>query len=155
MFRFFLVLHIIGAVIALGFSLSYGIWTALGDSTGAAERAFALKSISWIDRRVTTPAYVAQAITGVVLVGLIDWSVLKQSWLEISIVLYVLLTVLAMARFAPLHRRQTALAERLAAGEVVETEYRAAASRALTWGVVVTLITFAIVILMVTRPIWW
>jgi len=34
--RFFLVLHILGAIIAVGFSVSYGIWTALGDATGAA-----------------------------------------------------------------------------------------------------------------------
>jgi uncharacterized membrane protein len=155
MFRLFLVLHVLGAVIALGFSLSYGIWTALADATGPSERAFALRSISWIDRHATTPAYVWQAVTGIVLVALIDWSVLKQSWLEISIGLYVLLTVLALSRFAPLHRRQTALAERLATGEPVEAEYRSAAAHALTWGVAVTLLTLAIVILMVTRPIWW
>ena len=155
MFRFFLVLHILGAVIALGFSISYGIWTALADAAGPSERAFALRSISWIDRRLTTPAYIAQAITGVVLVALIDWSVLKQSWLEISIGLYVLLVVLAMTRFAPLHRRQTALAERLATGDAVEADYRATAASALRWGVAVTLLTLAIVILMVTRPMWW
>jgi uncharacterized membrane protein len=155
MFRFFLVLHILGAVIALGFSLSYGIWTALGDATGASERAFALKSISWIDRRLTTPAYVAQVITGVVLVGLLDWEILKQSWLEISIGLYVLLVVLAITRYAPLHRRQTALAVRLAAGEAVESDYRTTAAQALRWGVVVTVMTLTIVILMITKPIWW
>ena len=155
MFRFVLVLHVLGAVIALGFSLSYGIWTALADAAGAAERAFALKSISWIDQRLTTPAYVAQAITGVVLVGLLDWSILKQSWLEISIGLYVLLTVLAITRFAPLHRQQTDLAARLAVGEAAESDYLTTAAQALRWGVVVTLITLAIVILMVTKPIWW
>jgi uncharacterized membrane protein len=155
MLRFFLVLHVLGAVVALGFSLSYGIWTALADATGPSERAFALRSISWIDRRLTTPAYIAQAITGVVLVGLLDWALLEQSWLEISIGLYVLLTLLAITRFAPLHRRQTALAERLAGGDEVEAEYRSMAASALRWGVVVTLLTLAIVILMVTKPTWW
>ncbi len=155
MLRLFLVLHILGAVVALGFSLSYGLWTARADAAGAAERVFALKTISWIDRRLTTPAFIWQAVTGVILVGLLDWSVLKQSWLEISIVLYVLLTVLAMVRFAPLHRRQTALAERLAAGEPVEADYRTAAADALRWGAVVTLMTLAIVVLMVTKPSWW
>ncbi len=155
MVRLFLVLHILGAVVALGFSLSYGLWTARADAAGAAERVFALKTISWIDKRLTTPAFIWQAVTGVILVGLLDWSVLKQSWLEISIGLYVLLTVLAITRFAPLHRQQTALAERLAAGEAVEAEYSSTAAQAQRWGVVVTLITAAILTLMVTKPIWW
>ncbi len=155
MLRLFLVLHILGAVVALGFSLSYGIWTARADVAGAAERVFALKTISWIDKRLTTPAFIWQAITGTILLGLLDWNWLKQSWLEISIGLYVLLTVLAITRFAPLHRQQIALAELLAAGEKVETEYRSTAARAQRWGVVVTLLTVSILILMVTKPIWW
>jgi uncharacterized membrane protein len=153
--RFFLVLHVLGAVVALGFSLSYGIWTALGDARGPAERAFALRTISWIDRRFTTPAYVAQAATGLILVGLLDWSLLRQSWLEISLALYVALTALAIARFAPLHRKQTELAERLADGADVEADYRSVAASALRWGVVVTAMTLAILVLMVTKPVWW
>jgi uncharacterized membrane protein len=153
--RLFLVLHVLGAVVALGFSLSYGIWTALGEARGPAERAFALRTISWIDKRFTTPAYIAQAVTGVILVGLLDWSLLRQSWLEISIGLYVVLTILAIARFAPLHRRQTELAERLVAGDDVAADYRSVAASALRWGVVVTAMTLAIVVLMVTKPVWW
>jgi uncharacterized membrane protein len=155
MLRLVLVLHVLGAVVALGFSLSYGIWTSLADAAGAVERTFALKTISWIDRRLTTPAYVLQAITGVLLLALTDWSRLKQSWLEISIGLYVLLTVLAMTRFAPLHRHQTALAERVVAGDASEADYRPVADQALRWGLVVTLMTLAIVVLMVTKPSWW
>jgi uncharacterized membrane protein len=155
MLRLVLVLHVLGAVVALGFSLSYGIWTALADAAGAVERAFTLKTISWIDRRLTTPAYVWQALTGVLLLALTDWGRLTQSWLEISIGLYVLLTVLAMTRFAPLHQRQTVLAEQVVAGDASEAEYRPVADQALRWGAVVTLMTLAIVVLMVTKPSWW
>jgi uncharacterized membrane protein len=155
MVRLFLVLHVLGAVVALGFSLSYGLWTARADAAGVAERVFALRTISWIDRRMTTPAYVLQAVTGLVLVGLMNWDLLRRSWLEISIGLYVLLTTLAITRFAPLHRRQTALAERVVAGEASEADYRATADVALRWGLVVTLMTLTIVVLMVTKPTWW
>lgn len=150
-----LVLHVLGAVVALGFSLTYGLWIRRGEVAGATEQAFALRTISWIDRRFTTPAYILQAITGVLLVAVTDWSRLKQSWLEIGIGLYVLLTVLAIVRFAPAHRAQTALAERLAGGEPVEADYRAAADRALRIGVVVVVLTVAIAVLMVWKPIWW
>lgn len=149
----FLTLHVLGAIVALGFSLGYGLWTARGDATGPAERAFALRTVSWIDRRMTTPAYILQLITGLVLVGLIDWDQLRQAWLAVSIAIYALLTVLAMTIYAPAHRRQTAAAERIAAGDAgARDEYDAAARLAMRWGVVVTVLTITIVVLMVTKP---
>jgi uncharacterized membrane protein len=150
-----LVLHVLGAVVALGFSLTYGLWTARGQAAGPAERAFALRTIGWIDRRLTTPAYVLQAVTGVLLVALTNWGRLKESWLEISIGLYVLLTIIAITTYAPAHRAQTALAERAASGEEVEAAYREAATRATRLGLLVTALTVAIVVLMVWKPIWW
>ena len=151
----FLVLHVLGAVVALGFSLSYGLWTARGEAAGHVERAFALRTISWIDRRLTTPAYVLQAVTGVVLVSITGWARLRQSWLELGIGLYVALTVLAITTYAPAHRRQRELAERIAAGESLEGEYRAAAVRARRMGTAVIALTVAIVVLMVWKPLWW
>jgi len=53
----FLMLYVLGAIVAVGFSLSYGLWLARGDVAGVGERVFALRTISWIDRRLTTPAY--------------------------------------------------------------------------------------------------
>ena len=150
-----LVLHILGAVVALGFSLTYGLWTARGSAEGAAQRVFALRTVSWIDRRFTTPAYVAQAVTGLLLVALIDWELLRRAWLVVSIGIYVLLTVLAITVYAPAHRGQTALAERLAAGEPAEAEYATAATKATRWGVIVTLLTVTIVVLMVWKPALW
>jgi hypothetical protein len=66
--RLVLFLHVVGAVIALGFSLSYGLWLSRGEGAGGDRRAFALQTLSWIDRRLTTPAYVLQAVTGLTLV---------------------------------------------------------------------------------------
>ena len=147
-----LVVHILGAVVALGFSISYGLWVARGEATGPAERAFALRTVSWIDQRATTPAFVLQAVTGILLVAVTDWARLRQAWLAVSIGLYVLLTVLAITGFAPAHRAQTELAERAAGGEDVEAAYAAAGRTAQRWGVLVTLLTVAIVVLMVTKP---
>ena len=66
------------------------------------------------------------------------------------------MTVLAITMFAPAHRRQSLLADRIAAGEAVDdTEYRTAAGTAQRWGVVVTVLTVLIVILMITKPTWW
>jgi uncharacterized membrane protein len=150
-----LVLHVVGAIVALGFSLTYGLWGARGDRAGAVERVFALRTISWIDRRFTTPAYVLQAVTGFILVSLIGWSLLKESWLEISIGIYVALTVLAITVYAPAHRRQTLLAEHLVDEAGAGAAYTDAAAKARAWGVVVTILTVAIVVLMVWKPTFW
>lgn len=148
-------LHVLGAVVALGFSLSYGLWLSRAELAGAAARPFVLRTISWIDRRLTTPAYVLQLVTGLILVFLIDASLLRQAWLELAIGLYALVVVLAMAVYAPAHRRQTALAERLAAGEPIEDEYRAAGAKARRWGLAVTALTLVILALMVVKPTLW
>ncbi len=156
-----LVLHVFGAVVALGFSLSYGVWIRRGDVDGPVERAFALRTVSWIDRRITTPAYMAQLVTGLMLVATLNWDLLRAAWLELSLGLYAALTLLAIAVYAPAFRRQRALAERIAAGGDGEDEgdgdsaYAAAASTARAWGVVVTTMTLAILVLLVWKPTLW
>jgi uncharacterized membrane protein len=152
---FLLVLHVLGAVVALGFSLSYGLWVRRGEADGVQGRAFALRTISWIDRRVTTPAYVAQLVTGLLLVATIDWDLLRQAWLEVSLGIYVLLTVLAITVYAPAFRRQRDIAARVERGDATEPEYAAAASKATAWGVVVTALTLVIAVLMVWKPPLW
>ena len=54
-----------------------------------------------------------------------------------------------------MHRRRSTLAARLAAGDAVETEDEAVAVQARRWGIVVTLLTVTILVLMVWKPIWW
>ncbi len=152
---FLLVLHVLGAVVALGFSLSYGLWVRRGEADGVQGRAFALRTVSWIDRRITTPAFIAQLVTGLALVATIDWDLLRRAWLEVSLGIYVLLTVLAMTVYAPSFRRQREIAERIAAGEADESGYAAAASKATMWGAVVTVLTLVIVVLMVWKPALW
>lgn len=152
---FLLVLHVLGAVVALGFSLSYGLWVRRGEADGVQGRTFALRTVSWIDRRITTPAFIAQLVTGLLLVATIDWDLLRRAWLEVSLGIYVLLTVLAMTVYAPSFRRQREIAERIAAGDADESGYAAAASKATTWGAVVTVLTLVIVVLMVWKPALW
>ena len=86
---FLLVLHVLGAVVALGFSLSYGLWVRRGEADGPNGRAFALRTISWIDRRITTPAFIAQLVTGLLLIATIDWDLLRRAWLELSLGIYL------------------------------------------------------------------
>ena len=152
---FLLVLHVLGAVVALGFSLSYAIWVRRGEADGVQGRAFALRTISWIDQHVTTPAFISQLVTGLLLVATIDWDLLRQAWLEVSLGIYVLLTVLAITVYGPSFRRQREIAEAIASGEADEASYDAASTKATTWGSIVTVLTLVIVVLMVWKPALW
>lgn len=152
---FLLVLHVLGAIVALGFSLSYGLWVRRGEADGPHGRAFALRTVSWIDRRITTPAFIAQLVTGLLLVSVTDWSVLRRPWLELSLGIYVLLTVLAITVYAPAFRRQRETAEAIAEGTDDESAYAAAAATATKWGITVTALTLVIVVLMVWKPPLW
>lgn len=152
---FLLVLHVLGAVVALGFSLSYGLWVRRGEADGPQGRAFALRTISWIDRHVTTPAFISQLVTGLLLVAVIDWDLLRLAWLELSLGIYVVLTVLAITVYGPSFRRQRELAEAIAEGSAPEADYAGVASEATAWGIVVTVFTLVIVVLMVWKPALW
>ena len=50
-----------------------------------------------------------------------------------------------------MHRRRSTLA----AGDAVETEDEAVVAQARRWGIVVTVLTVTILVLMVWKPIWW
>lgn len=153
--RTFLVLHVLGAIASLGPTLTYGLWIRAAERADPAIRAFVLRSISWLDRRLPTPAYMAQAVTGIGLIWLRGWSFFRTSWLVAGAGIYVALMVAAIVGYAPSFRRQRALAERLAVGEPVEAEYRRAATTAARLGVAVTALTLTVVVLMVAKPTLW
>jgi uncharacterized membrane protein len=154
----FLLLHVLGAIAALGPTLTYGLWVSLAERADPATRAFVLRSISWLDRRLPTPAYMAQAVTGVVLIGLTGISFFRTGWLVIGVAVYIGLTVTAIAAYAPAFRTQRDLAERVAADpsdRTIATAYRAAATTATRYGVVVTILTLVVLFLMVWKPDLW
>jgi uncharacterized membrane protein len=154
----FLFLHILGAITAVGPTLSYALWLRLGERGSASERSFALRGISWVDSHLATPAFIAQAVTGIVLILLLEIDFFETAWLITGVSIYVVLTVFAIAVYAPVVKRQVALAGRLAAEPGDETagrEYAEVASRARTFGIVATVLVLVIVYLMVVKPTLW
>src|SRR5512132_1738182 len=100
-----------GAIAALGPTLTYGLWVSLAERADASTRAFTLNSISWLDGHLPTPAYIAQAITGVFLIALQGWSFFHTGWLVAGVAIYVALTITAIAAYGPAFRRQRTLAD--------------------------------------------
>lgn len=158
MYRAVLFLHVLGAITALGPTLTYGMWIALAERQAPATRAFVLGAISWVDGHLATPSYVAQAVTGVtlILIGEIDF--LGTPWLVVSVGIYAAIVIVAMAAYAPTFRRQTEAARRVAEApddEDAAVTYAALARRSFGFGVATTVLTLVIVGLMVIKPQLW
>jgi len=156
--KVFLFLHVMGAIAALGPTLTYRIWTSLAEKADAGTRAFILRSIGLLDSRLPTPAFIAQAVTGVFLIWLRGWSFFSTGWLVVGVAIYIAMVVTAVAAYAPAFHRQQVLAEAVAAdpsdGEAANA-YALAARTSTIYGVVVTALTVVIVFLMVWKPNLW
>jgi uncharacterized membrane protein len=156
--RIVLVLHVLGAITALGVNLTYLPLMALGERAGAKQRAFILRAIEAIDGRLSTPAYGAQLVTGIVLIWLLRIDVLDTSWLVAGIALYLFVLVFAIAVYAPAFRKQVAIAGSLAdgaGGGEATPEYRAASARSTRMGLAIVVVVIGIVTLMVSKPTLW
>jgi uncharacterized membrane protein len=143
-------LHILAAVTALGSNITYGVWLALAAREEKA-LGFALRGIQWLDRRMANPSYGVLLITGLLMlwVGRLP---LALPWLIVALILYVATALLGIFAYAPLLRRQVALAE--SAGPA-SPEYRATAARSFRMGILTTGIVVVIVFLMVAKPRFW
>jgi len=153
----FLFLHVVGAVAAVGPTLTYGMWLARGERMGPELRAFALETVSWVDNHLATPAFMVQALTGTALILLIKLRFLHTAWLLTGIGVYVVTTVFAVGLYAPLIRRQIDLAERVARdpGDGAAAEYGTVAARARWMGMVALALSLAILYFMIVKPSLW
>jgi uncharacterized membrane protein len=156
-----LVLHVLGAILGLGTNLTYGLIAAVGDRAGGASRTFSLRLIEQLDRRLANPAYVAQLLTGLLLVWLLELNLFETSWLLLALALYLGVALTGILVYGPALRRQVELAERLeVAGPgdgdpALAASYAGAARRSNVLGIAVTLAVVLIVVLMVAKPALW
>jgi uncharacterized membrane protein len=140
-------LHVLLAIVAVGFNMSYGIWQARA-ARDEQHMGYALRGIKFMDDRIANPAYVGLAVVGVILV-LIGPYEFEQLWVAVSIGLYVLLVVVGLALYSPTLKRQIAAYE--AAGAQT-AEFAALTGRSRMLGAVLGVIVVAIIVLMVVKP---
>ena len=139
--------HVLAAIVALGFNLSYGIWLSRA-SRRAELREQVLRGIDLVDHRVASPAYALLLITGVsiVLVGDLDFRTL---WIASSLVLYFLSAALGVFGFTPTLRRQIAALESEGSDS---PRFQELSGRVTLFFILSTLPMVIIVFLMVTKP---
>ena len=139
--------HIVLAIVAVGFNLSYGIWLSRA-AREPAHLGHVLRGIKTLDDRFATPAYVLLLLTGLGMVFEADLD-LGTFWIWAALVLYGAVVVGGLLIYSPTLRRQLALAD---AGKARTDEYRRLAVRGGVGGGIVNLIVVAIVFLMVAKP---
>jgi uncharacterized membrane protein len=140
------VLHILLAIVAVGFNISYSIWL-IRASREPQHMGYALRGIKFLDDRLANPAYIGLALVGVILV-LMRWS-LTDLWILIAIGLYALMAVVALGLYSPTLSRQIAAYE---SNGPDSPEFVALSARGRALGMVLGAIVLVILVVMVIKP---
>lgn len=140
-------LHILMAIIAVGFNLSYGIWLSRAAREGQ-HALHVLKGIKILDDRFANPAYGLLLVTGIIMI-LISPFELVTFWILAALGIYVVLVVMGAAAYTPTLRRQIAAMETEGPGSAA---YQRLAARGRTLGIVLGVLVLVIIFLMVTKP---
>lgn len=140
-------LHILFAVVAVGFNISYGIWLVRA-SREPQHIGFALRGIKFMDDRVANPAYIGLLVIGVILVLAGGWG-FTTSWVLASLILYGVLIVVGLGLYSPTLSRQIAVYE---AEGPEAPEFAALSARGRVLGIILGVLVVVIILLMVTKP---
>ena len=140
-------LHILLAIMAVGFNASYGIWLARAAKEPEHE-SHVLRTIKVLDDLFANPAYGLLLLTGIVMV-LISPLEFETLWISLSIGLWVVLALIGFLGYTPTLRKQIALLESGGGGTA---EYKGLAVRGRVLGIVLAVIVLVIVYLMVLKP---
>ena len=147
LFVAFKYIHILVAIVAVGLNISYVVWI-LRAQRDASHTGFALKGIKFLDDRLANPAYGVLLLTGILMVFLVGYSFFTL-WIEVTLVLFAILVVLAATQYTPTLRDQIKLVE---AGETTSAEFTRLAKRGQVVGQVLGAIVLVILAMMVFKP---
>src|SRR5258708_5650829 len=140
-------LHVLLAIMAVGFNMSYGIWLAPA-AREPVHLGHVLRGLQTLASRFANPAYFLLLVTGLanVFIGGIP---LTTPWILGGLILWFVLLGLGSAAYTPTLRKQIAALE---ASGPDSPDYRGLASRGQMVGIVLALILVVIVLLMDVKP---
>jgi uncharacterized membrane protein len=139
--------HVLLAIVAVGANATYGVWLArLNTNPESAESI--LRGIKILDDRLANPAYGLLLVTGLLEAYLGGYS-LGTKWIDIALVLYVVLVIIAVVLYTPTLKKQIAV---VAAEGANSAHAEKLAARGRIVGIILGVIAVAIVFLMVAKP---
>jgi len=140
-------LHVLLAIIAVGFNATYGILLGRAAREPEHER-HVLGTVKVLDDRFANPAYAGLLITGLLMVAFY-WPRLTDFWVSAGVALYAVAVAVGLGVYTPLLRKQLATIETEGPSS---SEYRALSRRGTVIGIFLAIVVITIVFLMVTKP---
>lgn len=141
-------MHVLFAIIALGFNLSYIVWLVKGNKQ-TQYLLFALQGIKLMDTWIANPAYILSALSGLWLSHLGQYKLLQTPWILCSLILFGLMGIIGFGIYAPALSRQVNLLQEQG---FQSAAYTKAAKKQTSWGVVLFALALVIVACMVIKP---
>ena len=140
-------LHILTAIIAVGFNASYGVLLTRG-AREPEHQLHVVRTVKVMDDRFANPGYAVLLATGIWMILISPYQI-GDLWIVIALVLYGLAVLGGALGYTPTLRREIALLE---TGRADTDEFRKLAARGQTIGILLAVDVVAIVFLMVTKP---
>jgi len=146
-FQFIKFIHVLLAIVAVGFNASYGIWLARSATAPQATQSHVLRTIKFLDDRIANPAYGLLFLTGLLMI--FSAGIPVRLWIALAIGLWLVLIFVGLGVYTPTLRDQIRVLESDGPGS---EEYQRLSARGRTVGIVLGIIVVVIVFLMVTKP---
>ncbi|HEV8228820.1 MAG TPA: DUF2269 family protein [Candidatus Limnocylindria bacterium] len=140
--------HVLLAIIAVGFNASYGIWLARAAREPVAIQSHVLRTIKLLDDRFANPAYGLLLVTGLFM-AFNSGIPFSRLWIALGIGLWFVLLFVGLGVYTPTLREQIRVLESEGPGSEA---YQRLAAKGRNVGIVLALIVVAIVYVMVTKP---
>jgi uncharacterized membrane protein len=141
-------IHVILAIVAVGFSASYGLIIGRARRAGRTELTFALKTVRVMGDYVANPAFLLLLLTGLWMTHLSGLPI-GTRWVHVSMALLLLAMGLGFGVAGPTLRKQIAVLE---ARGPEDPEFQSLSKRGAIVGGTLGLLSLAIIYLMVHKP---
>ena len=147
LYPWFKVIHILLAIVAVGFNFSYGI--LIGRAVREPDHlGHVLKTVKTMDDRFANPAYGLLLVFGLAMVFIGPYDI-TDLWILVSLGLYVVLVLVGAVLYTPTLRKQIAQVDAHGASSA---EFAALTARGTRLGMVLGALVVVIVGLMVLKP---
>ena len=140
-------LHILLAIVAVGFNASYAIWLSRA-ARDPQHLPHVLRGIKTLDDRFANPAYLLLLITGLTTAA-IGGIPFTTFWIAAAIALWFVLVGVGFTVYTPTLRGMIAAVE---GGRADSPEYQRLNRRQVAVGIALAVIALVIVLLMVFKP---
>jgi uncharacterized membrane protein len=147
-YLFLKLVHILAAIVALGFNFSYAIWAARGVKTPE-HLLFTLKGIKFLDDYAANPSYLVSVATGLAMSYVAGYSILETRWILYALIIFGGMGIVGFGLYTPALRKQI---------KVLETQgmsspaYQQVNSRQTILGLILFGLALSMLALMVFKP---